>query len=199
MDTASREEFSRIDTWSSPTQASTSNTSTAWPGTVGQASHRDYSIHPCCTIYASDHLYWSSGYTTCSTSCTFSIIGLYHHFWLRVSWHGILIQNTQRHTRRSILENERHPRSAGSTFYYPWPAYCYPSSDTAASRPCSTLDWYSWAIRAESSSWGDDSTYGDHHSWCPTSGHSRDNPRAIMSTREPRSLIISLYCIYLVY
>ena len=152
MDIASREEFS----WSSPTQASissasTCSTSTAWPGTAGRASHRGYSINSCCTIYALGRLYWSSSYTTCSTSCTSSITGLYHHFWLRVSWYGIIIQNTQHHTRRSILEDERHPRSAGSTFYYSWPAYCYPSSDTIASGSCATSDWYSWAIRAKSS------------------------------------------------
>ena len=126
MDTTNREEFIRISTWSSPTQASTSNTSTAWPGTAGRASHRVYSIHPCCTIYASSCHYWSSSYTPCSTSCTSSITGLYHYIWLRVSWHGIIIQNTQRHTRRSIPEDKRHPSSAGSTFYYSWPAYCYP-------------------------------------------------------------------------
>ncbi|KAL6349737.1 hypothetical protein AAG906_041144 [Vitis piasezkii] len=100
------------------------------------------------------------------TDCTFYIGGLHHHICHGVSCHGTFVQDTDHYAQCSIPADDRQTCSIG-------PAYCYPSSDSTASRTPATTS--------------------DHQSRCPAPGHSRGNHKAIISTREPRYLIISLF------
>ena len=74
-----------------------SSTTTGWAGIAGQASHRVCTTCPC-TTYAWGHLYCSSYYTSCSTSCTSYIGGLHHHICHRVSCHGAFVLDTKDYT-----------------------------------------------------------------------------------------------------
>ena len=168
-----------FSTCSNTTQVSISNATTGWA--IGWASQWVYTICPYYTTYARGHLYWSSYYTSCSTNCTFYIGGIHHHIFHRVSCHGTFVSNTDHYAQCSIPANDRHTCSTG-------PGYCYPSSDsTAFGTLATTSNWHSRTIRAHSSSWG------DHQSRCPVPDHSRGSHRAIISTREPHYLIISLF------